>query len=53
MKTEKLTGEKIIRALKKHSDILKRYGVKKIGLFGSYIRGEQKEYIDIDFMVEF
>lgn len=27
--------------------------VKRIGLFGSYIRGEQKRYSDIDFLVEF
>jgi hypothetical protein len=39
--------------LKKHSDILKKYKVKRIGLFGSYVRGEQKSHSDIDFLVEF
>ena len=39
--------------LKEHRDILKKYRVKRIGLFGSYVRGEQKRYSDIDFLVEF
>ncbi|SHF07576.1 hypothetical protein SAMN05444392_10769 [Seinonella peptonophila] len=29
------------------------YGVKKIGYFGSYVRGEQTEKSDIDLLVEF
>ena len=32
--------------------ILQRYGVKKIGLFGSCIRGEIREDSDIDILVE-
>jgi len=39
--------------LKKHKDLLKKYKVKRIGLFGSYVRGEQKKRSDIDFLVEF
>lgn len=53
MKTERLTKQEILRALRAHRDILKKYGVKRIGLFGSYVRGEQKEDSDIDFLVEF
>ncbi|MGA9226590.1 MAG: nucleotidyltransferase family protein [Mesobacillus sp.] len=30
-----------------------KYGVKQIGLFGSYSRGEQKDSSDIDVIVEF
>ncbi|MEH7444252.1 nucleotidyltransferase family protein [Heyndrickxia sp. MSNUG] len=30
-----------------------KYGVKRIGLFGSYSRGEQKDSSDIDVIVEF
>ena len=48
-----LTDKEIISALEKHSSILKKYKVKKIGLFGSYVRGEQRENSDIDFIVEF
>ncbi len=30
-----------------------KYGVKRIALFGSYSRGEQKDTSDIDLLVEF
>jgi predicted nucleotidyltransferase len=43
-----------IEILKKHEDVIKqKYGVKKIGVFGSFARGEEKEGSDIDFLVEF
>ncbi|MEW6172706.1 MAG: nucleotidyltransferase family protein [Bacillota bacterium] len=32
--------------------ILRRYGVKKAGLFGSFARGEMREGSDIDLLVE-
>jgi predicted nucleotidyltransferase len=48
-----LTDKEIMSLLKEHRDILKKYKVKRIGLFGSYIRGEQRRYSDIDFLVEF
>ena len=32
--------------------IARRYGVKKLALFGSYARGEQKAASDIDFLIE-
>jgi len=32
--------------------ILQLYGVKKIGLFGSYVRGDMREDSDIDILVE-
>jgi hypothetical protein len=32
--------------------ILQRYGVKRVGLFGSYVRGEIREDSDIDILVE-
>jgi len=53
MSAKKLTGEAILETLKKNKEILKKYGVKRIGLFGSFIRGEQKKNSDIDFLVEF
>ncbi|MBI2251479.1 MAG: nucleotidyltransferase family protein [Armatimonadetes bacterium] len=53
MKIKELTDEIIIKELKEHHYILEKFGVVKIGLFGSYLRGEQKENSDIDFMVEF
>jgi predicted nucleotidyltransferase len=32
--------------------ILKKYNVKKAGIFGSYARGEQRETSDIDILVD-
>ena len=32
--------------------VAKKYGVKKLALFGSYARGEQKAASDIDFLIE-
>jgi predicted nucleotidyltransferase len=31
----------------------KKYKVKEIGVFGSYVRGEQKKQSDLDILVEF
>ena len=48
-----LTEDKIIRLLNEHRNILRKFKVKRIGLFGSYVRGEQKRQSYIDFLVEF
>ncbi len=53
MKVKELTDKEIMRILKEHKDILKEYEVERIGLFGSYARGEQGENSDMDFLVEF
>ena len=39
--------------LRENRKRLQTLGVKKIGLFGSFVRGEQKSASDIDFIVEF
>ena len=33
--------------------IRQKYGVKRIGIFGSFARGEEKEGSDIDILIEF
>jgi len=48
-----LTKEEIFDALRKHGDILLKYKVKEIGLFGSFVRGEQDDRSDIDFIANF
>jgi len=48
-----LTEEEILKRIEKNKDKIKKFGAKKIGLFGSYIRGEQKSGSDIDILVEF
>ena len=48
------TIESIKKILEEHKEELKkRYGVKEIGIFGSYLRGENKKDSDIDILVEF
>ncbi len=43
----------IINLVRKNKDLYNKYGVKKIGLFGSYVRGDNKPNSDIDILVEF
>jgi len=48
------TKEEILKILEKELPYLKeRFNVKTIGIFGSYVRGEQKKESDIDILVEF
>jgi len=44
--------EKIDEIKRKIEPILKRYGVKRAGIFGSVVRGEENEESDIDVLVE-
>ena len=34
-------------------ELRKKYPIKSIGLFGSYVRGEQKKRSDVDILVDF
>ncbi|MGE5444099.1 MAG: nucleotidyltransferase family protein [Ignavibacteriales bacterium] len=45
--------EDIKKILVENKEILKKYNVKSIALFGSYVREEQREDSDIDLLVEF
>lgn len=46
--------EEIKEILRNHKvEIKEKFRVKEIGIFGSYVRGEQKEFSDIDILVEF
>ncbi|MCM8820991.1 MAG: nucleotidyltransferase family protein [Candidatus Omnitrophica bacterium] len=48
------TLEEIIEILKnKKRDLMEKYGLKEIGIFGSYVRGDQKSVSDLDVLVEF
>jgi predicted nucleotidyltransferase len=37
----------------KKPELCARYSVKEIGIFGSYLRGDQKESSDIDILVDY
>jgi predicted nucleotidyltransferase len=46
--------EEIKSVLEKHKyEIEEKYRVAEIGIFGSYVKGEQKETSDVDILVEF
>ncbi|MDK2371812.1 MAG: nucleotidyltransferase family protein [Candidatus Korarchaeota archaeon] len=46
--------DEIRTILKKHeSELREKYGVKRIGIFGSIVRGEAGEESDVDILVEF
>lgn len=48
-----MTRDEILHFLTAHkSELEDRFGVVKIGLFGSYARGEAKEDSDVDVAVE-
>ncbi len=43
-----------LKVLKEHENVIKeRFGVRKIGLFGSFARGEASDKSDVDILVEF
>jgi len=48
-----INSKRIISTLEKEKANLKKLGVKKIGLFGSFAKGKQKEKSDIDILVNF
>ncbi len=46
--------EKIVKKLNENMPTLReKYRIKTLGIFGSYIRGEQKKKSDVDILVEF
>jgi predicted nucleotidyltransferase len=48
-----VTKEEVKRILSENRAILNKYRVRSISLFGSYVRNEQREDSDIDFLVDF
>ena len=43
----------IISVIKKRRNEIESFGVKRLGLFGSFVRQEQDSQSDIDLLVEF
>lgn len=49
-----LTKEQVIQLLREnYPHLVAEYGVKRIGLFGSYAKGIPNEHSDVDLVVEF
>jgi predicted nucleotidyltransferase len=49
----RFTSEQIIRSIEEEKERLEEFTVRKIGLFGSFLRGKPKKNSDLDFIVGF
>ncbi len=47
------TKENILSTIKRSQDKIMAFGVKRLGIFGSFVREEQNEKSDVDLLVEF
>ncbi|HNP70096.1 MAG TPA: nucleotidyltransferase family protein [Kouleothrix sp.] len=47
------TKEQILTLLQLHQPDLRRFGVQRCGVFGSFVRNEAQEQSDVDILVEF
>jgi hypothetical protein len=47
------TKKDVISAIQENCSKIKGFGVKKLGLFGSFVREQQRANSDIDLLVEF
>ncbi len=47
------TKEFILSSLKSKEKDISKFGIRAIGLFGSYVRDEQSENSDIDILIDF
>ncbi len=48
-----MTKQDVFRILQQNRARLHALGVKRIGLFGSFVRGQQRPDSDVDLLVEF
>ena len=47
------TKEYILFSIKSFKPELSRFGIINVGLFGSYLKGEQSDQSDIDILIDF
>lgn len=48
-----MTKEYILQKLKSSKAVLSRFGIRNVGLFGSYVRDENTHHSDIDLLIDF
>jgi predicted nucleotidyltransferase len=53
MDTVPKTKRDIVSVIQENRDKIKALGVRKLGLFGSFVREEQRPESDVDVLVEF
>ena len=47
------TKDDILGAIRRNQTRIRSLGVRRLGLFGSFVRGEQRAASDVDILVEF
>lgn len=47
------TKQDVLSLIEEHRIRIAEFGVQRLGLFGSFVRGEQNEESDVDVLVEF
>ncbi len=47
------TKEDILHLIREHQSQIKRLGVRRLGVFGSFVRSQQGNESDVDVLVEF
>ena len=47
------TKDDILSTIQHHKPEFFKFGIRDIGLFGSYVRGEQSDQSDIDILIDF
>lgn len=47
------TKDNLVALMQTHQSEIRAYGVRRLGLFGSFARGQQNEASDVDLLVEF
>jgi uncharacterized protein len=48
-----MTKDDIKKVLLENTDMLKKYKVNKLGIFGSYVKGKARKKSDVDLLVDF
>lgn len=47
------TKEELVSAISTNKELIRSFGVRKIGIFGSFSKGYQNESSDVDLLVDF
>ncbi|MCK4305752.1 MAG: nucleotidyltransferase family protein [Candidatus Eisenbacteria sp.] len=53
MSSARLSKDEIIGVIEEYRDSLRALGVRRLGLFGSFVRGDEHDQSDVDLLVEF
>jgi uncharacterized protein len=43
----------LLQLITEHREMIKNFGVRQLGIFGSFVRNEMNENSDVDFLVDF